>query len=275
MDTLTPKQLQLGNYIIENYKLAAFMTSIKLAEAAGVSNPTVIRFAGTLGYDGYSQMQQHMQFLVMKKMSALERVSFVGYSMQTDDLKVNECLAPFYRERNNLTECINMINSELVYQSASIISKCSSLFICGFQASRCIADYAAFIMSKIKQHVIRIDEWNRQNYHLLDENSKNAVALVVYMPRYPRKTLRIIEELKKRSVRIIIVTDSIFAPGCKDIEFLFALPVQHYSFIDMFSSPITLINSIICCVSSIDKVSTEQNLKRYDHYIKENNIFVK
>lgn len=275
-EVLSPKQRILAQYIMENYKAAAFMTSMRLAQEAGVSNPTVIRFADALGYKGYPQMQQHMQLLVQFELSTFDRVSFAGFSLpEEEESRTDECLSVFNLERKNLTEYIKHIDTDMIRRASYMINECSCLFVCGFQASRCLADYTAFIMSKFKQRVLFIEEWDRQAYIQLDENKKNAAALVVYMPRYPKKTLKVIEELKKRSIRIIVITDNLFAPGCENGDILFTLPIKYYSFIDMFATPLTLLNTIIHNVAKIDKQTTDSNLKRYEQYIIENDIFVK
>ena len=43
---------RIADYIKNNYEKAAFMTAVKLGEATGVSESTVVRFASNLGYKG-------------------------------------------------------------------------------------------------------------------------------------------------------------------------------------------------------------------------------
>ena len=50
-------QKRIGNFILEHYDKAAFMTAAHLGESVGVSESTVVRFASELGYDGYPELQ--------------------------------------------------------------------------------------------------------------------------------------------------------------------------------------------------------------------------
>ena len=49
-DRLSIQQKRVAQYILQDCGEAAFMTAAKLAEASGVSEATVIRFANRMGY---------------------------------------------------------------------------------------------------------------------------------------------------------------------------------------------------------------------------------
>ena len=46
-------QKLLADYITDHYDKAVYLTASKLGSVVGVSESTVVRFAGELGYDGY------------------------------------------------------------------------------------------------------------------------------------------------------------------------------------------------------------------------------
>lgn len=54
---LTKSQAKIADYIIKNQKRILKMTSLEIAGEAGVSDATVIRFARTIGYDGFLDMK--------------------------------------------------------------------------------------------------------------------------------------------------------------------------------------------------------------------------
>ena len=57
-DKLSKGQKRLADYIRQNYDKAAFLTAVKLGEAVGVSESTVVRFATQLGDKGYPEFQK-------------------------------------------------------------------------------------------------------------------------------------------------------------------------------------------------------------------------
>jgi len=54
MGDFSKGQRLIGQYIMEHYDKAAFMTASKLGSTVGVSESTVVRFASEIGYEGIS-----------------------------------------------------------------------------------------------------------------------------------------------------------------------------------------------------------------------------
>ena len=68
-------QKRIAAVILENYDKAAYMTASRLGELANVSESTVVRFAGQLGYDGYPELQRAVQELVRIKLTPNQRIA--------------------------------------------------------------------------------------------------------------------------------------------------------------------------------------------------------
>ena len=57
----------LATYVIEHYEQAVFMKAAELGKIVGVSESTVVRFAMSLGYDGYPEFQKSLAEWVSDK----------------------------------------------------------------------------------------------------------------------------------------------------------------------------------------------------------------
>ena len=64
------RQRAVADYICEHPDMAAFMTAELLAQAVGISESTVVRFALELGFDGYPDMRRSVQRLLRSKISS-------------------------------------------------------------------------------------------------------------------------------------------------------------------------------------------------------------
>jgi len=58
-EELTPSERRLATIITDDPTVLAFETVADLARRAGLSGPTVVRFATKLGFDGYGELQAH------------------------------------------------------------------------------------------------------------------------------------------------------------------------------------------------------------------------
>ncbi|WP_258015845.1 MurR/RpiR family transcriptional regulator [Streptomyces sp. AJS327] len=58
---LTPAQRRIAHCLVRHAHEAAFLSSVELAELAGVSQPSVTRFAVALGFDGYPALRRELR----------------------------------------------------------------------------------------------------------------------------------------------------------------------------------------------------------------------
>lgn len=268
-DSFSAKQRKLAQYIEANPQQAAFLTSARLAEAAGVSNPTVIRFAAALGYKGYPQMQQHLQALVQQRLSVLDRAHMDRSSSVKNG--ITDVLA---REKENLERCMEQLDFAAAEEAVSRIVKSSTLLVCGMQASEGIAAYAAYTFSKILPCVCSLKRWDIQTVRLLDSCGQDAVALFLYRSRYPSATRQMMEACRERGIPIILITDSLYAPGASLADLLLPLPVRQFSFVDLQASSVSMINLLAHSAVSLYPEETEDRLRAYDRFTEENGVFL-
>ena len=86
MNSFSKGQKLIGQYILENYDKAAFMTAAKLGQTVKVSESTVVRFAAELGYDGYPAMQRALQEMIRSKLTSVQRIEVANDRISDQDV---------------------------------------------------------------------------------------------------------------------------------------------------------------------------------------------
>ena len=64
----------IATYICDHYEQAVFMTAAELGKIVGMSESTVVRFAMSLGYEGYPEFQKALAYWVGDKFGSVEKV---------------------------------------------------------------------------------------------------------------------------------------------------------------------------------------------------------
>ena len=99
-DHLSRSYRRVADFILSDYRTAAFMTAASLADAVDVDTTTVVRFAQRLGYPGYPELIEDIQQQVKLELSQ-------GYvAAESDDTfqaKVQRLVA---QDRNNLEKAL-------------------------------------------------------------------------------------------------------------------------------------------------------------------------
>jgi DNA-binding MurR/RpiR family transcriptional regulator len=60
-DRLTPTEHRIAKEVLDDPTLLAFGTVSDLATRVGTSRPSIVRFANKLGFDGYTDLQEHVR----------------------------------------------------------------------------------------------------------------------------------------------------------------------------------------------------------------------
>ena len=72
--SLSKGHKKIANAVINEYETVAYMTALGLGSKVGVSESTVVRFAGVLGYEGYSEFQRAVEELAKTKLTPNQRI---------------------------------------------------------------------------------------------------------------------------------------------------------------------------------------------------------
>ncbi len=62
---LSPAQRRIAQYLLDHMPDSAFLSSVALAQRAGVSQPSVTRFASALGFSGYPALREALRMIAL------------------------------------------------------------------------------------------------------------------------------------------------------------------------------------------------------------------
>ena len=267
---LSASQRKLAAFIMDHAKEAAFMTSIELADATGVSNPTVIRFISALGYEGYREFQFALQNAVQNELSSLERLSY---------LKLDAGKAPtlnmFLLETDNLNTVYNHLDHEVVKGAIDLLSSSATTFVFGQQISEAPAMFAFYTLSKILDDVRLVSSWGLWDEVAYRANPERCCALVIAMPRYPVATIEFLRLMQQHHIPTIVITGEASAfPLPEAAKYMLCAPVKYISFIDPIASVFCLINSLaIGLINRNGQVATKAMLA-FEKYVTDCRVYL-
>ena len=69
-DHFSPGYRKIADFLLDDYRTAAFLSASGIAQYLGVDPATVVRFAQRLGYTGYPELAEEVQALVKQELAA-------------------------------------------------------------------------------------------------------------------------------------------------------------------------------------------------------------
>lgn len=207
--SLSRGQKQIADLLLAHYDRAAFFTAAQLAEAAGVSESTAVRFASELGYSGYQQMKEELAKLVRSRIDVTERMERT-YSRTERSKILDEVLET---DMLLLSQTREMISAQAFDTAVTMLENAKDIYIIGLRSGAPLAQYLYFQLRLMFHHVYLVS--SSSEHELLEQlihADERDVVVGISFPRYSLRTLRMLEFVSGRRSGIITLTDSIHSP---------------------------------------------------------------
>lgn len=252
-------QKQIAQFIKEHYDKAAFMTAAKIGETVDVSESTVVRFASSIGFSGFPELQKALQVLIKNKLTTVQRISLdEDISDDTDKLH-NKILR---NEINNLRYLMDNIDIDALNKASDIILNAKKVYILGLRTSSTLANYLGFYLDVILDNVKVLNNIGVNSlYEEIVRIKESDVLIVISFPRYSNNTIDATKFVKQHNAKVVAITDTDASPfySLADVSLLAKSSIV--SFVDSLVVPMCMINSLIINLGLHEK---DEILRYYD-----------
>lgn len=247
LPTLSKGQRRIGNYILNNYSRAAYMTAHKLGKQVNVSESTVVRFATELGYEGYPAMQKALQEVIRNKLTALQRLE-VSHERIINNEDVLSMV--MHADAENIRMTLGRVNKESFDQVVQAILSAHKVYIVGIRSASAIAEFLGFYLNMALEnvavvHVNSISEIFEQIFRI----KEGDVLIGVSFPRYSKRTVKTMRYAKDQGATTVALTDSELSPLAELADYTLLAKSDMISFVDSLVAPLSLVNALITAVS--------------------------
>lgn len=270
LDTITPKQQKLAEYILHNYKKAAFFNSTDLAKAAQVSGSTVVRFAETLDYSGFPEMQEALHSIVQMEINSLDMFSDnVAHEDSADYEKF------FHQGAESLIKIARGISSAAFSQAVQLIESQKNICVMAFQASACLAEYTSYALGKVRPGVRKVTQWDENLFNALESYTEKDAVLLYAFPRFPVTTLKMARYLHSKNIPIIYVTSNAENSISEFATVTIQLNIKYAAYIDDLAPVIYLSKAIVAAISRNNPKQSTAQLEKFEDFADMAHIFCK
>lgn len=208
---LTPTQRRIAHCMVRRAADAPFLSSVELAELAGVSQPSVTRFAVALGFDGYPALRRHLR---APATPAAGPVAAEGDAAE-HPTQQNAYQQAVEAEIDNLRHLAALLaDPEPVERAGRLLAASPTLPVLGLRAASAQARGFAYFAAKVHPDVRLLDESGSMLADRIDAAARAGadILLCFALPRYPRELADALDHARGAGMRVVTVADSAFAP---------------------------------------------------------------
>ncbi len=255
-------QKALIRYITAHTDETAFMTAAQLGAEAGVSESTVVRFAGALGYDGFPAFQRELAHLVRTKLSSIGKMDMV-YGNASQSEIINSVLKS---DIEKIADTMSNVDVAAFEAAVDTIIAARDIYVVGIRSCAPLAGFLAFYLNMMfgRVHLISTNSMTELFEQMITINEKDVVIGISF-PRYSMRTLKAMEFANDRNAHVISITDSVHSPMNLYSSCNLLARSDNISIVDSLVAPLSLINSLVValCMKRTDRVIAQlEDLER-------------
>ncbi|MFM4718148.1 MurR/RpiR family transcriptional regulator [Aeromonas bivalvium] len=186
LSTFNELELMVYHYVIKHREQVPFMRIRELAEAAGVSTTTVLRFCKKLGCEGFSEFRIRFKLSLEQEAQSVARFG------------VNELMS-FFKSINNPEF------EALIDQAAALVANADRVLFVGAGTSGSLGKYGARFFSNVGKFSNHIDD---PYYPISTDTFNNAVAIILSVSGETPDILKLAQNFSFHKCRLISITNS-------------------------------------------------------------------
>ncbi|GAA1178846.1 MurR/RpiR family transcriptional regulator [Streptomyces hebeiensis] len=228
---LTPTQRRIAHSMVRAAGDAPFLSSVELADLAGVSQPSVTRFAVALGFDGYPGLRRHLREVAPAEPTTGGEPTYNEYQQAVQG------------EIENLRRLAELLADPApVERAGALLAASRPLPVLGLRAASSQARGFAYFAAKVHPDVRLLDEGGSMLCDRIDTaRGAGASALLCFaLPRHPREVVEALAYARSAGLTVVTVADSAFAPVAAHSDLLIPAAVGTGLAFDTACAPMLL-----------------------------------
>jgi len=280
---LSPAQRRIAQYLLDHMPASAFLSSVALAEQAGVSQPSVTRFAAALGFSGYPALREALRVIALGPAGPADAdlpipgagpglpsrapAAAPGHPMQAAaaaEIAHLQALQQALADPRAVTE----LGREL---AASL-----PLAVLGHRISAPLAQYFAYAARRIHPDVRCLTFGGSVVFDALLHVSEagGRWLFAIALPRYPAETVQALRFARRLGMRTAVLTDVRFVPFAGDADVLLTAGVGNGLVFDAHAAPAVLAAVIVQAMADAEPGRARAMLRQYEQMSAGQGVFV-
>ncbi|MFJ2018855.1 MurR/RpiR family transcriptional regulator [Streptomyces nodosus] len=267
---LSPGHRRIAQFLIEHITEAAYLSITDLAERAGVSQPSVTRFAAAVGFSGYPALREKLQSIAL---------GIRGSSPGTPaEERCNELQAAVDHEIQNLENLRrDFADPDQVIRLGRALSQSAPLTVLGLRISGSLAEYFAYGARRIHPDVRLVTRGGSVAYDALLQSREagGTWVLAFGMPRHAQETLNVVRVAREAGLKVALITDLGLGPLAEEADVVFATGTGSRLVFDSYAAPGLMAAALLQAMTDADPGRTQARLEEYEQIADQHRFFLK
>lgn len=246
---MTPSERRVARTLLATYPSAGLESLPQLADSAGVTGPTVLRFVRKVGFEGYPDFQRSLRQEVQARAEGLPSLYVTRGSVRDDDV-VRRSREAFTRALD-ATLASRSLHEDLDGVVGLLSDPKRALWFVGGRFSQLAAEYLARQLRMLRSGCGIIgDEPARRVLDTMEISRRDVLCVFDYR-RYQQDTIAAARVARERGAEIVVFTDPWLSPAAEHARHVLISHVDSASPFDSLIGAFALTEVIVAEVVTV------------------------
>lgn len=258
-DGMSKTYQRIAEYLTQNPNDVAVKTVNAIGEARGIHASSFVRFAQSLGFSGFKDLQALFQTRLTTAAPGFEA------RIKALDLELGKSAADgqsgflhdlVVRDVEALQELLAKTPGADIERATELMNRAQTIYLVGQLRSAPVVLLLRYVLTMLGKTNVLLDEGGGLATHRAKLATPGDMMLAVSFRFYANEVVNIVEETAARGVPIVAISDSTLSPIAKNADVLFAVPEHEYTFSRSLAAPMCLAQAL--CVSLASRLQTDR-----------------
>lgn len=252
-DGMSRAYQRISEYLTQNPNEVAVRSVNALAARCGIHASSFVRFAQSLGYAGFKDLQVLFQRRLSTAAPGFEarRKALEGeLKLREDRSELGFLRDLVVRDIASLQDLLDRIDAGELSRASQLIEAADTVYLAGQLRSEPVASLMRYILTMLGKRCVLLDASGGLATHIARTMTSADVLIAVSFRFYATEVVNIAEDCAQAGVPIIAISDSTLSPLMKSASILFAVPEHDYTFSRSLAAPMCLAQALMVGVAA-------------------------
>lgn len=263
-------QKKLANFVLEHLETIPLLSVNEIAEKAGVSTATVVRFSRVLGFQGYLEFRNHLMELLKEKLSPVEKYK-ATISKKSDYTESLTKVA--HQVVNNINRSLQQNSLENFKHIAEHLRESESIYCIGMGISRYIAEIMAYQLKLYLKKAFSLPGDSLTFAEQIILLKPTDLLFAFSFPPYSRPTVEAAKLANELGIPVVAVTDKRTAPIAQYCQHILLAKTDNILFTNSLGAISVLMNALVTEIALTEEQRVMDGLKKIEKYVNDSRYF--
>jgi DNA-binding MurR/RpiR family transcriptional regulator len=249
-DGFSRSQKAIARYIIDHLEEVGYLSAEELGQKGNTSSSTVVRFAQSLGFPGYPELQktardEHRLGATARPALLEDQLGFVieedvlTRSLKTDSLSLEETISKNTLERFN--------------RAAATLAAANQVLAVGLHEAAIVVEHASYTLELLGIPCLAVTDGSEANIARLSRLREGDAMLAIGFRRAHSVTLSFVDRATSQGATVIIITDNSLSELAGRGSLTLYADIDSTFFAHSLVGPISLVSALAAAIYGRDR----------------------